>query len=124
MRITRTGSERNRGTTELIPSIKFQTGNEYDFLDTVRWEEWSKQIIIQPRWIPHSDGVTHHNYRIELTLEDISALIESFGHAASKRDATHLRDHLNNNIQAIVKLLACATGIKPEDLEGVMEENA
>jgi hypothetical protein len=57
--------------------------------------------------------VTRHDYWISLSLEDISCLIGLLGHAGSANDAKLLRDHLNRQIPAIVKLLACAAGVAP-----------
>ena len=53
---------------------------------------------------------------IKLTLPDISALIHLLGHAGAEQDAVLLRDNLKENIPAIVKLLACATGVQPLEM--------
>jgi hypothetical protein len=110
MEITRTGALRNRGT-KMIVSASFKTTREYTWESNVDWDQRKKQLVIRPRWVPHTDGVTHHNYSIRLTLEDISALIGLLGHAGSASDAKLLRKHLAKHLPAIVKLLACATGV-------------
>ena len=83
------------------------------WLDNVRWDSESKQIVIEARYVLHTDGITHHNYRILSSLEDVTALVALLGHAGSASDAELLREHLGKNIPAIVKLLACATGLVP-----------
>ena len=58
-----------------------------------------------------------------LSLDDISALIAIMGHAGAANDASLLRDHLGEELPAIVKLLACATGLLPTPLTEVKVGN-
>lgn len=116
MKITRRGTQRNRGITTIVSNLAFDTTSEHSWKNNVSWEPILKELHIRPRWIPHSDGVTHHNYTVRLSLDDISSLIGLLGHAGSSTDASLLRDHLAKHIPAIVKLLACATGIAPVPL--------
>jgi len=113
MDISRSGAQRYRGTTTIVADLSFKTGSEYSWQDNVSWDARAKQLIIRPRWIPHTDGITTHNYSITLNLDDISSLIGLLGHAGSATDAKLLRDHLSKHVPAIVKLLACATGVAP-----------
>lgn len=113
MDITRHGALRNRGTTDLVSNLSLYKGDKPDWRSNVSWNEYHKQIVISGLLIPHQDGVTHHDYQIYLSLEDVSALITIFGHAASEQNAGLLRDLLGKNIPALVKLLACATGLAP-----------
>jgi hypothetical protein len=69
--------------------------------------------VIRASNVPVKHGRTSHDYFIYLTLEDVSALLTLLGHARSASDATLLRDHLADHVPALVKLLACATGLVP-----------
>ena len=113
MDITRHGAFRNRGTTDLVSNLSLYKGDKPDWRSNVSWNEYYKKIVISGLLIPYQDGVTHHDYKIYLSLEDVSALITIFGHAASEGNAGLLRDLLGKNIPALVKLLACATGLVP-----------
>jgi len=117
MDISRKGSYRDRGLTEIVSGLSFRTGTKHSWQDNVSWNSYTKRLVIQPRSVPHTDGVTHHDYTIDLTLDDISSLIALLGHAGSASDAKLLRDHLGKHVPAIVKLLACATGIAPTPIE-------
>ena len=116
MKVTRHGAERYRGTTTIIPDLSFKSGSEYRWEDNVSWDSASKQLVIKAQWVRHTDGKTHHVYTIRLTLDDISSLVGLLGHAGSATDAKLLRDHLGKHVPAIVKLLACATGVAPTPL--------
>lgn len=116
MQVTRRGAERDRGMTTIISGLSFRAGSTYRWVDNVSWDSRSKQLVIQAPWVLHTDGTTHHNYTFRLTLDDISSLIGLLGHAGSATDAKLLRDHLNKHVPAIVKLLACATGVAPTPL--------
>lgn len=116
MDISRSGSERNRGTTNIVTGLSFKTDAEHSWKNNVSWDQEAHQLIIRPRWVLHTDGITHHNYSIRLTLDDISSLIGLLGHAGSASDAKLLRDHLSKHVPAIVKLLTCATGAAPVPL--------
>jgi hypothetical protein len=117
MDILRHGAQRNRGTTAIVEGLSFKTGGQYSWQDNIVWSAKAKYLEIRPRWVTHTDGRTHHNYYIHLTLDDISSMIGLLGHAASATDAKLLRDHLSKHVPAIVKLLACATGVAPVPLE-------
>lgn len=117
MNISRRGSYKNYGYKTLVSDLSFRVGNKYKFLDDVQWKEADEVLLIKSKFVPHSDGVSHHNYEIVLTLEDISTLIEIVGHAASTTSADLLRDNLSEQIPAIVKLLACATGVAPVPID-------
>lgn len=113
MDISRNGAERNRGTITIVSGLSFKTTGKNSWENNVSWDARAKQLVIRPRWVLHTDGITHHDYSIRLTLEDISSLIALLGHAGSETDAKLLRDHLGKDVPAIVKLLACATGVAP-----------
>lgn len=113
MDILRKGAWRDRGTTTIVSGLSFKTGNKYSWQDNVNWDSRTKHLIIRPRNVPSTDGVTQHDYFIRLTLDDISSLISLLGHVGSATDAKLLRDHLGKHVPAIVKLLACATGVNP-----------
>lgn len=123
MDINRSGAERYRGTTSIVTGLSFKTDDEHSWENNVNWDQKAKQLVIRPRWVAHTDGITHHNYSIRLTLDDISSLIGLLGHAGSASDAKLLRDHLSKHVPAIVKLLACATGVAPVPLEEDPESN-
>ena len=126
MDISRSGAERDRGTTSIVTGLSFKTDADHSWKNNVSWDQKAKQLVICPRWVPHTDGITRHNYSIRLTLDDISSLIGLLGHAGSASDAKLLRDHLNKHVPALVKLLACATGVAPVPLgeEPEADENA
>src|SRR5256885_16462884 len=111
MDISRHAAERNRGTTRIVSGLSFKTSGKYNFQTNVSWDSRAKQLVINPRWVLPTDGITHHDYSIRLTLDDISTLIGLLGDAGSATDAKLLRDHLSKHVPAIVKLLACATGV-------------
>jgi hypothetical protein len=113
MQITRSGAERHRGTTIVVPHLSFNTSSKDFWENNLTWSPRAKQLDIRAPWVLHTDGITHHNYTVTLTLEDISSLIGLLGHAGSATDARLLRDHLAKHVPAIVKLLACATGVAP-----------
>lgn len=117
MDIYRCGAKRNCGTKTIINGLAFKSGNEYSWRDNVWWSRVEKAIYIRAESILHTDKKTHHDYTIKLTLEDVASLIELLGHAGAKSDARHLRKQLKAKIEAIVKLLACATGIQPGEIE-------
>lgn len=117
MDISRRGANRNRGRTDIISKLPFISGSERSWRDNVRWHRVDKVIQITAKRIRHTDGKSHHNYTISLTLEDVAALIEILGHAAEKSDAKLLRDKLKATIPAIVKLLACAIGFQPVEIK-------
>jgi len=116
MDIFRRGAQRNRGTTSIVSGLSFTADSDHWWQNNVQWDAVSRQLIIQPRWVLHTDGRTHHNYAVTLSLEDISSLIGLLGHAGSQSDAAHLREHLAEHLPALVKLLACAVGVKPVPL--------
>ena len=113
MDISRRGSERDRGPTSVISGLRLKVGAQSQWENNVRWDATRKQIVIDTRWVKHTDERTHHDYSIRLSLEDVSALITILGHAGSASDANLLRDHLGKQVPALVKLLACATGLVP-----------
>ena len=113
MDITRSGAARNRGTTTIVAGLSLKTTAKHSWQNNVSWEPGTKEPVIRPRWVPHTDGSTHHNYQARLTLDDVTSLIGLLGHAGSATDAKLLRDHLANHVPAVVKLLACATGVAP-----------
>lgn len=113
MDILRYGSERFRGTTGIISDLKFDTDGQNRWEDNVHWDKRNKTIVIKAPRVRHTDGKTHHTYEIVLTLDDVTALIVLVGHAGTSSDARLLRDRLAENVPALVKLLACATGLTP-----------
>ena len=117
MDIKRHGAQRYRGTTTVLSNLSLTTGKKYAWENTVRWDNATKQIEIRDSWVPAQDGRTRHTYYIRLSLDDVTALISLLGHAASAEDATLLRDRLGKDIPALVKLLACATGIVPTPMQ-------
>ncbi len=112
MDISRKGAERDRGTTSIISGLPLSGGKEF-WTDNVYWDNAKKQVVICAQRVLHTDGKTHHNYTIRLSLKDVTELIGLLGHAGSARDAALFRDHLSKHVPAIVKLLACATGLFP-----------
>lgn len=117
MDISRHGAQRYHGETVLVSGLTFRTDSSKRWENNLHWDPLEKILEIKPRWVPHTDGITHYNYSIKLTLNDISALIDLLGHAGSATDAKLLRDHLAKQVPAIVKLLACATGVAPSPIE-------
>lgn len=113
MEISRHAAERYRGVTVLVSGLSFRTDSSKSWENNIHWDAREKVLEIKPHWVLHNDGITHHNYSIKLTLADISSLIDLLGHAGSATDAKLLRDHLAKQVPAIVKLLACATGVSP-----------
>ena len=111
MDIVRRGSYRDRGSTPVISGLSLKEA--YEWKRNARWDHATKQIIIRVPYVPYGDGRTNHDYHIRLTLEDISSLLRLVGHAGSANDASLLRDHLGQYVPALVKLLACATGLVP-----------
>lgn len=113
MEILRWGARRDHGSRTIVKALPIRTESKLPWENNIRWDAKTKKLEILPRWVPHTDGVTRHNYAIRLTLDDISSLIGLLGHAAAATDAKLLRDHLSQHVPAIVKLLACATGVAP-----------
>jgi hypothetical protein len=111
MDILRRGSSRDHGPTFIISGQSLKKAYEWEA--NVRWDHISKQIIIFVPSVPYGDGHTNHDYYIRLSLEDISYLVTLLGHAGSATDASSLRDHLRQQVPALVKLLACATSLVP-----------
>lgn len=104
MDIVRRGAQRNKGITTIASNLA---------PDIVWWDKRSKSIVINALDIPHRDGHTKHNYEIRLTLADFAALLTELGAGISESEAPILRKELRRNIPALVKLLACATGLVP-----------
>jgi len=118
MDISRVASERVHKTKTIVKDLSLEPGTEGSWNDNVRWDKHNKAIVIHATWVPAGPrGRVHHNYTIKLTLEDVTALIQLLGHAGSASDATLLRDHLQEHLPALVKLLACATGLVPTPME-------
>jgi hypothetical protein len=111
MDILRRGSQRDYGTNLIVSNLSLERSLREE--GNVWWDHKYKQIVIRVPWVQYGDGRTHHNYHIYLSLQDISALIMLLGHAGSADDASLLRDHLGQHVPALVKLLACATGLVP-----------
>jgi hypothetical protein len=109
--IIRYGSQRYRGTKYLFRNLRLRSGEKWQ--NNVRWDTGRKQVAIQVNWIPHDDGKTNHTYCINLSPDDVSALLAILAHAGSASDAELLRKHLAKQVPALVKLLACATGLTP-----------
>jgi hypothetical protein len=107
---------RDRGNTIIVPNLSLKTTSEHWWQNNVSWEPKAKELSIRPRSVFHTDGITRHDYTVTLSLDDISSLIGLLGHAGSATDAKLLRDHLAKHVPAIVKLLACATGVAPVPL--------
>jgi hypothetical protein len=116
MDISRWGAQRNRGTRDIISGLSFRSGSTHRWLDNISWDTRAKCLIIHDSWVAHTDERTHHHYEIRLSLEDIATLLEIVGHAGAAADASLLRDHLKKHIPALVKLLACATGLLPTEM--------
>jgi hypothetical protein len=96
----------------VLPNLPLDSTEEW-CRNRVKWDPSTKQIVISATGVPAKDGKTNHNYTIRLSLQDVSALITILGHTGTATDAEKLRDHLCKQIPALVKLLACATGIVP-----------
>ena len=116
MKITRTGAQRNRGVTTIIKDISFKTNAKYSWENNVQWDAKTREVVIRPRWIEHTDGVTHHNYSIRLNLDDVTSLLGLLGHVGFHSDAEILRKRLAKHLPAIIKLLSCAAGLSEDDL--------
>jgi hypothetical protein len=116
MEIRRRASRRYRGTKAIIPPLSLNWETDDSWKKNVRWDAEKKEIVIRASNVPHSDGRTNHHYFIRLSLEDVSALLTLLGHAGSASDASLLRDHLAEHVPALVKLLACATGLVPKPM--------
>lgn len=119
MKITRSGHMRDRGETVLVPEVSFNYDGTRPWANDVWWRDKDKTLSINIQAVPHSDGITLHNYRLTLSLADISALIEILGHIGSSGDAGLLRRHLSEKVPEIVRILACATGVS---VPSVVEE--
>jgi hypothetical protein len=113
MDISRYGSTRDRGIRRIIRGLCLKSDKSILIRNKVSWNSQTKQVIISAGHVPHGDGHTNHNYIIQLSLEDISALITVLGDAASGADATLLRNQLDKHVPILVKILACATGLIP-----------
>jgi hypothetical protein len=113
MDITRRASERFHKMEDLTSNLSLICEAEGSFGDNVRWDKCRKVIVIRVSRVPHPDGRTRHDYDIRLSLEDMSVFIALLGHAGSASDASLLRDHLGEQVPALVKLLACAAGLVP-----------
>ncbi len=124
MDISRHGAKRFRGITSILSGLRLKIGSEHKWHDNVQWESYSRHIVIKAGYIPHQDGITRHDYEIRLSLEDVAALVTILGHASSAANATQLQDLLGKNIPAIVKILACATGIAPMPILDAKNEHS
>lgn len=110
MNIFRHGSYRYRGTKGLLyVPIEKPRGHEL-----VKWDKNRQSLRITSRAVPNDSGDTHHTYIIELTLDDISALIKTFAHVATNQESAVLRKHLKGSTQDLIKLLALASGLEIE----------
>jgi len=69
-----------------------------------------RQIIIVLKQIQDpADPKSRYDYTIELSLEDVAAIIEALAKVDAS-DAGPLKEKLANRVPALVKILACATG--------------
>jgi hypothetical protein len=112
MDISRWGARRYRGEQHIISDLPIKVRDQ-QWQDDVRWDTENKQVVILARYISGGGGRVRHNYSIRLSLADVMSLIAIFGHAGVADDAMLLRDQLSKHIPALVKLLACATGLIP-----------
>ena len=120
MKITRSASQRTRRNEPIVEDVKLQTLNKDYLRNNVNWNPSTGGIVIIERYVEFKDGKTHHDYYIHLSLDDLAALISLLGqNADSKNDAKRLHDHLNKDIPALVKLLACATGLIPQSIPNI-----
>jgi hypothetical protein len=122
MNITRRGSYRDRGTTSIISNLSLASDSDDYWKNNIHWNPNNKSIYMKAELVRSPSGRSHHNYSIRLTLEDVAGLIDLLGHAGSKSDAKLLRDCLSDKIPAIVKILACATGVQPLVIESAEDE--
>src|SRR5690348_12547280 len=121
MDISRHASMRYRGKREIISNLRLDSNESQPWRNAVTWDEATNRIEIKAGYVLHEDGVTHHNYIIYLTLEDVAALVTLFGYAGSESNAGLLRKLLEAHIPALVKLLACATGLVPVPIKNDSE---
>lgn len=111
MEIVRFGSQRDHGPTVLMARRTLKSGRAYGWGNNVHWDRESKQILIKAPYVAHhQNSSTHHDYEIRLSIEDIPALVAELGHAASIGDSSLFQEHLGEQIHALVKILAGATG--------------
>lgn len=113
MDISRYAADRFRGWKHIFTGLSIKSGTGNWWQDNVKFDPQTKKIVISAARVPLGDGITKHNYQISLSLEDVSALVTILGHAGSASDAALLREHLGKQVPALVKLLACATGLVP-----------
>jgi hypothetical protein len=119
MKISRFGAKRDCGTTVLIDDLSLNsTAFGQSHKNGEKWDEKTQQLVITRYKVPHTDGNTHHNYTIGLTLDDISSLIGLLGDVGSAGDANLLQGHLAKHAKAILKMLACANGVATVPING------
>lgn len=116
MDISRKGAERDRGRTKIVSGLTLTSDQGVYAKRNVRWNMTEKAVYIEAYFVKHTDGRSHHNYSIKLTLDDVAAVIDLIGHAGAKLEAGLLRDCLKEKVPAIVKILACATGLQPQEI--------
>jgi hypothetical protein len=105
MDIKRTGAERDHGATTIYGDLPLNGRRVY-----VNWDRDARQLIIRLPAVKTAPK-TQHRYYIHLTLDDITTLIDTIDRDVVGSDANLLHDHLREHLPAIVRLLACATGL-------------
>ncbi len=113
MHIQRCGSKRYHGSASVISKVDLKFSNEEQYASNVEWIPVRQSVLIKITDVPFdNDGRTNHDYHIWLSLSDIRAILEALGHLASDRNASDLHKVMEDNIVPIVKILACATGLR------------
>jgi hypothetical protein len=122
MNIVRKGSQRNRGSRTLVKGLVLKSRSGRPWSDSLAWNSDSNELVIQVRNVPSQDGKSHHDYTHRITLVDFAEMIDLAAHSGGKSSAKHLRDALSGKVLAITKLLACATGFQPQEIQDCPDE--
>lgn len=120
MEVSRFGSVRPRGEGTLVPRQDLKRISKPPRSwsnENVLWDNDREEIVVSLRWIRHSDGITHHNYRVALSLEDVSVLIAVLAEEVLAADPSLLRDNLADQLPALTKLLCIASGWIPTSID-------
>lgn len=118
MRITRHGSEKNKGTFTLVSA---EDSKHRKIIFNQRWIQGQKPgpseitTVIRGAPCPHSES--YHDYFISHTLADVVELLVTLAEEGQRKAPNELRKALSSfeAIAAIEKLKLCALGMSSTD---------
>jgi len=100
MKISRRGSSANHGTN----SVELRK-------ISVSWDANEDAIVIKSNNIRDFNTDSSHNYDITIPLCDIAKIISVIGHKGVSLSATGIESGLEDEIKALHRLIAAASGL-------------